>query len=165
MLLIAFDLAEQYEALIDLARTLALLSFTASFPPLPLIHTLLLSSLSFTPSSSPPSHPYPPSLPSLSFTPSSASPLIHRYVALLEQHPPPGGNDALLSHAVFHLRRLCRTPLTEYDMLAELKACTSLAACAAVVQRCRAYAEGALAFEGRVRPPSYWRRQQRRGRM
>ena len=89
--------------------------------------------------------------------------LAEQYVALVEKYPPPGGKDALLSHSIFHLRRLCRTPLTEFDLLADLKACTSLAALAGVIKRCRAYAEGTMAFEGRRRPPSYWRRQQRRG--
>ena len=91
--------------------------------------------------------------------------LAEQYIALVEMHPPPGGNDALLSHAIFHLRRLCRTPLTEFDLLASLKACTSLKACAGVIKRCRAYAEGAMAFDGRRRPPSYWKRQQRRGKI
>lgn len=86
-------------------------------------------------------------------------------MALVERHPPPGGPEALLSHAIFHLRRLCRTPLTEYDLLGELKACRSLEACAAVIGRCRAFAEGATAFKGRKRPASYWRRQQRRGKI
>jgi len=100
-------------------------------------------------------------------TPPPPSPfdLAEQYVALVERHPPPGGEDALLSHSIFHLRRLCRTPLTEYGLLADLQACTSLAACLAVVKRCRAHVEGTLVFEGRRRPPSYWRRQQRRGRL
>ena len=97
--------------------------------------------------------------------PPSQFELADEYVALLEKHPPPGGEDALLSHATFHLRRICRTPLTEFDLLAELKACTSLDACAGVVKKCRAYAEGAIDSKGRRRPPSYWRRQQRRGKM
>jgi len=95
--------------------------------------------------------------------PSSQFDLAEQYIALVEKFPPPGGDDALLFHAVFHLRRLCRTPLTEFDLLASLAACTSLDACAGVVRRCRAHAEGTLEFEGRRRPPSYWRRQQRRG--
>ena len=89
--------------------------------------------------------------------------LAEQYIALVEKYPPPGGEDALLSHAIFHLRRLCRTPLTEFELLAALKACTSLQACAGVIKRCRAYADGTLAFGGNRRPPSYWRRQQRRG--
>ena len=97
--------------------------------------------------------------------PSGQFDLAEQYVALVEKHPPPGGADALLSHAVFHLRRLCRTPLTEFELLAGLKACTSLAQCADVIKRCRAYAEGTLAFKGRRRPPSYWRRQERRKKM
>ena len=91
--------------------------------------------------------------------------LADQYVALVEKHPPPGGQDALLSHSIFHLRRLCRTPLTEFELLADLKACTSLTACAGVIDRCRAYAEGTMTYKGRRRPPSYWRRQRRRGAM
>ena len=49
--------------------------------------------------------------------------------------------------------------------LGELKAATTLAKCADVIRRCRAYAEGAVAFKGRRRPPSYWRRQQRRNKI
>jgi hypothetical protein len=97
--------------------------------------------------------------------PPSQLDLAEQYLALVEKHPPPGGADALLSHAIFHLRRLCRTPLTEFDLLAELKACSSLAACAGVISRCRAYVDGAVAFKGRRKPPSYWRRQQRRGKL
>ena len=102
--------------------------------------------------------------------PSSALPsgqfdLAEQYIALVERHPPPGGADALLSHSIFHLRRLCRTPLTEFDLLAELKACKSLEACTGVMKRCRGYAEGAVAFDGKKRPPSYWKRQQRRGKV
>ena len=98
--------------------------------------------------------------------PSAAPPppfaLAEQYIGLVEEHPPPGGAAALLSHAVFHLRRLCRTPLAEFGLLADLEACKSLAACADVIRRCRAFAEGSEAFQGRRRPPSYWRRQQRR---
>lgn len=90
--------------------------------------------------------------------------LAEQYVALVEEHPPPGGTEALLSHAIFHLRRLCRTPLTQFDLLAELKECKSLAECADVIKRCRAYSEGAP-FKGRRRPPSYWRRQRLRLKM
>ena len=125
----------------------------------------------------PPTPPTPPPTPPTSSpaagTCSGASPpppsgpfdLAEQYVALVEQHPPPGEHEALLAHAIFHLRRLCRTPLTEYDLLAELKACKSLEACAGVIQRCRAYAEGRAAFKGRRRPASYWKRQQRRGKI
>ena len=91
--------------------------------------------------------------------------LAEQYIALAEAFPPPGGTDAQLSHAIFHLRRLCRTPLAEYDLLADLKACTTLAQCAGVIRRCRGYVEGALACKGRRRPPSYWRRQQRRNKL
>ena len=101
--------------------------------------------------------------------PSAAPPppfaLAEQYIGLVEEHPPPGGAAALLSHAVFHLRRLCRTPLAEFGLLADLEACKSLAACADVIRRCRAFAEGSEAFQGRRRPPSYWRRQQRRKKM
>ena len=97
--------------------------------------------------------------------PSGQFDLAEQYITLVEQQPPPGGPEAMLSHSIFHLRRLCRTPLTEYDLLAELKACTSLAACADVMRRCRAYAEGTQAFKGKGRPPSYWKRQQKRGKM
>jgi hypothetical protein len=55
--------------------------------------------------------------------------------------------------------------IKEFELLAELKACASLAACAAVIERCRGYAEGTAEFKGRRRPPSYWRRQQRRGKI
>ena len=103
--------------------------------------------------------PPPPPPPSAPFD------LAEQYIALVERHPPPGGDEALLSHAIFHLRRLCRTPLTEFSLLAELRACTSLAACAAVLRRCRAHAEGTLAVAGKKRPPSYWKRQQRRGKV
>ena len=91
--------------------------------------------------------------------------LAEQYVALLEAHPPPGGDDALLSHAVFHLRRLCRTPLTEYGLLSELKECKTLKECAAVMQKCAGMQKGALAPQGRRRPPSYWKRQQKRNKM
>jgi len=91
--------------------------------------------------------------------------LAAQYVALVEKHPPPGGPEALLAHSIFHLRRLCRDPLTKHNLLAGLKACTSLAECAEVIKRCRAYAEGTVAFEGKRRPASYWRRQQRRGKI
>ena len=97
--------------------------------------------------------------------PSAPFDLAEQYIALVEKHPPPGGADALLSHSIFHLRRLCRTPLAEFDLLAALKACASLAECADVIGRCRAYTEGARPFEGRRRPPSYWKRQQRRGKV
>lgn len=102
---------------------------------------------------------------STSATPSAQFDLAEQYVALVEKHPPPGGADALLSHSIFHLRRLCRTPLTDFDLLAGLKACTSLAACAEIIRTCRAYAEGATAFKGPRRPPSYWRRQKARGKI
>ena len=108
----------------------------------------------------------PPPLPSaVPVPPSGQFDLAEQYLALVEKHPPPGGADALLSHAIFHLRRLCRTPLTQFDLLAGLKACTSLAECTGVIKRCRAYAEGAQAFKGRRRPASYWRRQERRGKL
>ena len=106
--------------------------------------------------------PPPSSAPS---APSAPFDLAEQYIALVEKHPPPGGDEALLSHAIFHLRRLCRTPLTESGLLAELRACTSLAACAGVMRRCRAHAEGTLAVAGKKRPPSYWKRQQRRGKL
>ena len=91
--------------------------------------------------------------------------LAEQYIALVEKYPPPGGPEALLSHSIFHLRRLCRDPLTKHNLLASLKACTSLAGCADVIKRCRAYVEGTMAFEGKRRPASYWRRQQRRGKI
>jgi len=51
--------------------------------------------------------------------PSAAPPppfaLAEQYIGLVEEHPPPGGAAALLSHAVFHLRRLCRTPPSQSD--------------------------------------------------
>ena len=97
--------------------------------------------------------------------PSGQFDLADQYIALVEKHPPPGGTDALAAHAIFHLRRLCRTPLTEFNLLADLKTCKSLAECAAVIKRCRAYTEGAQAFAGRRRPPSYWKRQQRRNKI
>ena len=34
-----------------------------------------------------------------------------------------------------------------------------------VIRRCRAFAEGAATFTGRHRPASYWRRQEKRGKM
>ena len=107
----------------------------------------------------------PPSLPPPPVAPPSQFDLAEQYTELLASHPPPGGADAPLAHAVFHLRRLCRTPLTEYNLLSELQACQSLQACQGVLKRCRAYAEGAMAFKGRRRPASYWRRQQKRGKL
>lgn len=97
--------------------------------------------------------------------PSGPFDLAEQYLALVEKYPPPGGHDELLSHTIFHLRRLCRTPLTDFNLLAELRACTSLEGCASVIKRCRSYAEGTAAFKGRRRPASYWRRQQRRGKI
>ena len=94
--------------------------------------------------------------------PSAPFDLAEQYLTLVAQYPPPGGPAALLSHLIFHLRRLCRTPLAEFDLLSNLKACKSLAECAAVVTQCRAYAERTLPFQGRRRPPSYWRRQEQR---
>ena len=97
--------------------------------------------------------------------PSAQFDLAEQYIALVEAHPPPGGPEALLVHAIFHLRRLCRTPLTEFDLLAALGKAKSLAACAGVIKKCRGYAEGTTAFTGKKRPASYWRRQQRRGKI
>ena len=101
----------------------------------------------------------------LPLPPSGQFDLAEQYITLVGKHPPPGGQEALLSHCIFHLRRLCRTPLTEHALLASLKECASLEACAGVIKRCRAYAEGTTAFEGKRRPASYWRRQQRRGKI
>ena len=97
--------------------------------------------------------------------PSGMFDLAEQYIALVERHPPPGGAPALLSHTIFHLRRLCRTPLNEFNLLTELKGCADIDACAGVIRRCRAFAEGAATFTGRHRPASYWRRQEKRGKM
>ena len=96
--------------------------------------------------------------------------LAEQYLDLVGSHPPPGEcgdikQEIVMAHTIFHLRRLCRTLLTDFNLLAELKACTSLAACAGVIKRCRAYAEGTMDFKGRRRPASYWKRQQRRGKV
>ena len=112
----------------------------------------------------------PPELSSAVPTPrvtdaTSSFELAEQYIALVGEYPPPGGDEALTAHAIFHLRKLCRTRLAEFDLLAELSKAQSLAACAGVIERCKAYAEGTVTFKGRRRPASYWKRQQRRGKL
>ena len=79
--------------------------------------------------------------------PSSPLDLAEQYLELVRAHPPPGGRDALMTHTIFHLRRLARALLTKYELLPSLMACTSLEAAADVVCRCRAYESGELTFE------------------
>ena len=87
------------------------------------------------------------SMPTPSHLPSAPLDLAEQYLALVRVHPPPGGHDAVVTHTVFHVRRLARALLTEYELMDTLKSCTSVDACARVVERCREYADGHVAFD------------------
>ena len=54
--------------------------------------------------------------------------------------------QALLTHLVFHVRRLLRTALAQFELLPALEACTSVDSARDVVRRCRAYSLGELPF-------------------
>ena len=68
--------------------------------------------------------------------------LADQYLALAAAHPPPAG----ITCVTFHLRRLCRDLLTQYELLTPLLAATTLAGAARVVARCRELADGRAAF-------------------
>ena len=52
--------------------------------------------------------------------------LADQYVELAAAHPPPGGKEALSTHAIFHVRRLAKLPLTRFELMPRLEACTDL---------------------------------------
>ena len=73
--------------------------------------------------------------------------LAEQYLRLVAAHPPPGGRDALMTHAIFHLRRIVKEPLTRFQLRPALEACTSLDAAATIIRRCRAFDEGSLPYD------------------
>ena len=68
--------------------------------------------------------------------------LADQYLALAAAHPPPAG----ITCVTFHLRRLCRDLLTQYELLTPLLAATTLAGAARGVARCRELADGRATF-------------------
>ena len=77
--------------------------------------------------------------------------LADQYLELVRTHPPTGekgevSTEITMTHTIFHLRRLCRTLLTQYELLPILASATSIDAAAGVMQRCRDYADGVLNF-------------------
>ena len=77
--------------------------------------------------------------------------LAEAYLGLVRVHPPTGEKgevtrEILMAHAIFHLRRLCRDLLSQYELLPILASCRTLDAAADVMRRCREYAEGTREF-------------------
>ena len=60
--------------------------------------------------------------------PSAPLDLAEQYLELARLHPPPGGAEAAITHGIFHVRRLLRALMTQYELLPTLKACTSMCA-------------------------------------
>ena len=54
--------------------------------------------------------------------------LANDYIELVTQYPPPGGKDAQITHTIYHVRRMLRDKLNEFELMDPLKACTSLTA-------------------------------------
>jgi hypothetical protein len=42
--------------------------------------------------------------------------LADEYLELVRSHPPPGGKEAMVTHAIYHLRRIMREQLTTYEV-------------------------------------------------
>ena len=73
--------------------------------------------------------------------------LANDYIELVTQYPPPGGKDAQITHTIYHVRRMLRDKLNEFELMDPLKACTSVTAIKELIQRCKSYSDGSLYFE------------------
>ena len=90
--------------------------------------------------------PPPPSKPKLRSSVDGLLPSVHpqsapldlcdQYLDLVEAHP------ADMTHIIFHVRRIAKQLLTQYELLPILVECSSLDEARMVVRRCREYAEG-----------------------
>ena len=72
--------------------------------------------------------------------------LAFEYLELTEVHPAP------ISCVTFHLRRLCKQQLTQYELLAPLLAATSRQGAQRVMQRCAEFASGRASFKAGAPP-------------